>query len=69
MESASIGAVAGRPRSKHSTAKTTMIRIELVEDGLPTSVLYGYVDTINDAILREHEAFEWALARLSLIHI
>ena len=40
-----------------------MIRIELVEDGLPTSVLYGYVDTINDAILREHEAFEWALAR------
>ena len=40
-----------------------MIRIELVEDGLPTAVLYDYVDAIEEAMLREHEAFEWALAR------
>ena len=40
-----------------------MIRIELVEDGLPASVLYGYVDAIEEAMLREREAFEWALAR------
>ena len=43
-----------------------MISIELVEDGLPTSVLYGYVDAIEEAMLRERDAFEWAL---SLIHI
>ena len=36
-----------------------MIRIELVEDGLPASVLYH---AIEEAML-EREAFEWALAR------
>ena len=40
-----------------------MIRIELVEDGLPTAVLYDYVDAIEEAMLRERDAFEWALAR------
>ena len=40
-----------------------MIRIELVEDGLPTAVLYDYVDAIEEAMLREQEVFEWALAR------
>ena len=49
--------------AKQSRAKTTMIRIELVEDGLPTAVLYDYVDAIEEAMLREREAFEWALAR------
>ena len=40
-----------------------MIRIELVEDGLPASVLYANIDAIEEAMLREREAFEWALAR------
>ena len=40
-----------------------MIRIELVEDGLPAAVLYANVDAIEEAMLREREAFEWALAR------
>ena len=39
-----------------------MIRIELVEDGYDR-ILYGYVDAIEEAMLREREAFEWALAR------
>ena len=40
-----------------------MIRIELVEDGLPAAVLYANIDAIEEAMLREREAFEWALAR------
>ena len=50
----------GITRAKHS--KTTMIRIELVEDGYDR-ILYDYVDAIEEAMLREREAFEWVLAR------
>ena len=40
-----------------------MIRIELVEDGPAGVRPVRYVDAIEEAMLREHEAFEWALAR------
>ena len=43
----SPGTIASGARgAAHSLPKHTMIRIELVEDGLPTAVLYDYVDAI-----------------------
>ena len=51
-----------RGAAHNPTQPSTMIRIEVVEDGYDR-ILYDYVDAIEDAMLREREAFEWALAR------